>query len=80
MEDVNVNKKILIVAIVIFCIFAVFSFTMVSNAEEVAVIGTWDISKDDGTSKVTATLYNEGRFVISGTGEMDDYSRTIWWL
>ena len=50
----------------------------VSNAEEVTVIGTWDISKDDGTSKVTATLYNEGRFVISGTGEMDDYSRTIW--
>ena len=74
MEDVNVNKKILIVAIVIFCIFAVFSFTMVSNAEEVTVIGTWDISKDDGTSKVTATLYSDGRFVISGTGEMKDYS------
>ena len=74
MKCVNVNKKILIVAIVIFCIFAVFSFTMVSNAEEVTVIGTWDISKDDGTSKVTATLYNEGRFVISGTGEMKDYS------
>ena len=74
MKCVNVNKKILIVAIVILCIFAVFSFTMVSNAEEVTVIGTWDISKDDGTSKVTATLYNEGRFVISGTGEMKDYS------
>ena len=74
MKCVNVNKKILIVAIVIFCIFAVFSFTMVSNAEEVTVIGTWDISKDDGTSKVTATLYSDGRFVISGTGEMKDYS------
>ena len=74
MKCVNVNKKILIVAIVILCIFAVFSFTMVSNAEEVTVIGTWDISKDDGTSKVTATLYSDGRFVISGTGEMKDYS------
>ena len=74
MKCVNVNKKVLIVAIVILCILAVFSFTMVSNAEEVTVIGTWDISKDDGTSKVTATLYSDGRFVISGTGEMKDYS------
>ena len=74
MKCVNVNKKILIVAIVILCVFAVFSFTMVSNAEEVTVVGTWDISKDNGTSKVTATLYSDGRFVISGTGEMKDFS------
>ena len=74
MKCVNVNKKILIVAIVILCIFAVFSFTIVSNAEEVTVIGTCDISIDYGTSKVTATLYSDGRFVISGTGEMKDYS------
>ena len=70
----NGKKKILIVAIVILCVLAVFSFTMVSSAEEVTVVGTWDISKDDGTSKVTAMLYSNGRFVISGTGEMKDYS------
>ena len=37
------------------------------------VIGTWDASATE-QDHVTATLYSDGRFVISGTGKMKDYS------
>ena len=47
-----------------------FGITNKSNAA--AVVGTWDISADDGESNVTATLYDDGNFVISGTGKMID--------
>ena len=70
----NGKKKILIGAITILFSFLLFSFTMISNAEEVTVVGTWDVSADDGTSNVTATLYSDGKMVISGTGNMESYS------
>ena len=70
----NEKKKMLIGAITILFSLVLFSFTMISNAEEVTVVGTWDISADDGESNVTATLYNDGNFVISGTGDMRDYN------
>lgn len=73
----NEKKKMLIGAITILFSLVLFSFTMISNAEEVTVVGTWDISADDGTSNVTATLYSDGRFVISGTGKMKDYSSNL---
>ena len=70
----NGKKKILIGVVTILFSLVLFSFIMISNAEEVTVVGTWDVSADDGASNVTATLYSDGNFVISGTGEMKDYS------
>ena len=37
------------------------------------VVGTWNVSATESDS-VTATLYSDGKIVISGTGMMKDYS------
>ena len=34
---------------------------------------TWDISADDGTSHVTATLYGDGKLVLEGNGATKNY-------
>ena len=64
------TKKLLIIGITILISFVYFGITNKSHAAE--VVGTWDISADDGESNVIATLYDNGNFVISGTGQMMD--------
>ena len=75
-------KKISLLTVVILIIqilLPVFTMVVESDltiksiaAEE--IIGTWDISADDGESNVQATLYEGGTLVISGTGKMRDYT------
>lgn len=64
------TKKILIGAITI--IFALIYFVITNQSNAATVVGTWDVSADDGESNVTATLYDDGNFIISGTGAMKD--------
>ena len=37
------------------------------------VVGSWDVS-ENGDESVTATLYGDGKMVISGTGNMKNYT------
>ena len=39
------------------------------------VVGSWDVS-ENGDGSVTATLYGDGKMVISGTGNMKNYSNS----
>ena len=68
----SVKKKIMLVITTILLAFLYFTITNISNAADVE--GTWDISADDGQSHVTATLYSDGNMIISGTGDMKDYT------
>lgn len=43
-----------------------------ASDEEVAIVETWDISATS-VDHVTATLYSDGKLVISGTGKMKNY-------
>lgn len=71
------NKKRKMIIIIITMVVAIISINMVYTVQaESAEAETWDISADDDTSKVTATLYNYGRMVISGTGNMKEHSLT----
>ena len=65
------RNKIIIFIITIMLSIIYFGITSKSHAAE--VVETWDISKKDGESNVTATLYDDGNFVISGTGKMENY-------
>ena len=51
--------------------------TIKSIATDEEIIGTWDVSETDGVSNVQATLYSDGRFVVSGNGRMRDYQTPI---
>ncbi len=43
------------------------------TAAPVTAIGSWDIGKET-PSDATATLYSDGRFVVSGTGDLKQFS------
>ena len=49
--------------------FGVVSATL----DDTEVVETWDVSAEDGESNVIATLYANGKLVISGNGKMKDY-------
>ena len=70
----KLSKKIMLVIVTIILALIYFGITNKSNAAE--LIGIWDMSKEDGTSNITAKLYNDGSFIISGNGEMKDYENT----
>ena len=71
----NSNKKRKMIIIMITIVVAIISISMVYTVQaESSEVGTWDISADDDTSNVTATLYNYGKMIISGTGDMKEYS------
>ena len=40
------------------------------------MIGIWDVSADDGKSNVTASLYKDGKLIISGNGDMNSYDKS----
>ena len=67
----GVLRNLLVVILMLVASFIAISLTNVSNAANET--GRWNISKDDGQSNVTAILYDDGRFVITGTGEIKDY-------
>lgn len=66
--------KSLVILFLFVCIFKVFSIFTIAEANE--VIGEWDISENDGKSHVTATLYSDGRFVLSGNGSSKNYANS----
>ena len=66
--------KSLVILFLFFFIFIIFSILNIAEANE--VIAEWDISENDGKSKVTATLYSDGRFVLSGNGSSKNYAKS----
>ena len=69
-------KKILFLIMLTLCMLLILSINKIVNADEVTTVGTWNVSADDNKSNVTATLYSDGSFVISGTGDMKSFSKT----
>ena len=69
---VKFYKKIIIsvFVIILFCILNA------SKSNATTKKGEWDISANDGQSNVTATLYDDGRFIISGTGKIKDFDKS----
>ena len=72
----NGIKKILFLIMLTLCMLLILGMNQVVNADEVTKVKEWDVSADDNKSKVTATLYSDGSFVISGTGDMKSFSET----
>ena len=72
----NGIKKTLFLIILTLCMLLILGMNQVVNADEVTKVKEWDVSADDNKSKVTATLYSNGSFVISGTGDMKSFSET----
>ena len=72
----NGIKKTLFLIILTLCMLLILGMNQVVNADEVTKVKEWDVSADDNKSKVTATLYSDGSFVISGTGDMKSFSET----
>ena len=65
-------KKFIILTLLILTGIIISSLDNKSNASNLT--GIWDISADDGQSNVTATLYDDGSFIISGTGAIKDFA------
>lgn len=65
-------KKISIILIIMILQIILYFITgkVNANAEQVE---SWNIS-GDSNSNVTATLYNDGKLIISGNGKMKDYN------
>ena len=61
-------KRVGIILAIIILQFMIYFNVEKTNADAEQV-GSWDVSYDSN-SNVTATLYNDGRLVISGTGKM----------
>lgn len=72
----NGIKKTLFLIMLTLCMLLILGMNQVVNADEVTKVKEWDVSADDNKSKVTATLYSDGSFVISGTGDMKSFSKT----
>ena len=69
------NKKCIkkIILGIVILILSVIYFGITSKSNAANILETWDVSADDGVSNVTATLYDDGKFVIEGTGSIKNY-------
>ena len=67
-------KKILL-KIIIVATFLIF-YGLISKSNAAELIGIWDVSADDGKSNVTASLYKDGKLIISGNGDMNSYDKS----
>ena len=64
-------RKISIIILLIVLQFMIYLNIAKVNADD-EVDETWDIS-GDSSSNVTATLYKNGKLVLSGTGKIQDF-------
>ena len=67
--------RLLIILVAMF--FSIIFLGRINKSNAAEVVGTWNLSADDGQSNVTATLYDDGNFVISGTGAMKEYTHVL---